>query len=246
VHPDSDSPSIRYKCYVVTTLALSGAGSNTAIWLVSTTSSLAGVGGGCPNPSPWPWPCDTPSTPALGPSLSDTSPFCLSAPSRSCRSSSVHAGVGDGVACIGNGVGVVGNSRRCFSTGSGVGERGERTCLNPPPPPPCFSCGVTGTGTGMGAGAGGCCVVVDRDSMPLRRSLEKSEGRFAGGGGTAARDEPSGTLLGGRGSGDDGTGVGVVGRGDMGALPTRLSPTSVSRRAVGAPAVLRTENFSCR
>jgi hypothetical protein len=95
----------------------------------------------------------------------------------------------------------------------------------------------------MGAGTGGCCVVADRDSMPL---TEKSEGRFAGGGGTAAWGEPSGTWLGGRGSGDDGAGVGVVGRGDVGPLPTRLSPTSVSRRAVGAPAVLSTENFSCR
>jgi hypothetical protein len=81
--------------------------------------------------------------------------------------------------------------------------------------------------------------VVDRDSMPLRRSFEKSSDRFAGGSGTAARGEPSGTWLGGSGSGDDiaGPGVGVVGHGDVGRrmLPTCLSPTSISRRAVGVP-----------
>jgi hypothetical protein len=91
-------------------------------------------------------------------------------------------------------------------------------------------------------------VVADRDGMPLRSSFEKSEGRFAGGGGTAARGEPSGTWLGawGSGSGDDSAGVGVVGRGDVGMLPTCLSPTSILRRAVGVPAIMRTENFSCR
>jgi hypothetical protein len=139
---------------------------------------------------------------------------------------------------MGNEIGVVGSSR-CFSAGSGIGEIGDRTCLNPP----CFSCGVTGGGTGMGAGGGGC--VVDRESMPLRRSFEKSDGRFVDAG-MAVRGEPSGTLPGGRGSGDDGEGVGDVGRGDAGALPTRLSATRVSRRAVGAPFVLRTTNFSCR
>jgi hypothetical protein len=69
--------------------------------------------------------------------------------------------------------------------------------------------------------------------MPLRRSFEKSEGRFAGGGGTAAQGEPSGTWLPvGSGSGDDIAGVGVVGRGDVGRrmLPTCLSPTSILRR----------------
>ena len=63
---------------------------------------------------------------------------------------------------------------------------------------------------------------------------------------------PSGTLLGGKGSGDGG--VGDVGRGEEGGaagvvvvvVVTRLSATSVSRRAVGAPAVLSTVNFSCR
>jgi hypothetical protein len=90
--------------------------------------------------------------------------------------------------------------------------------------------------------------------MPLKRSFEKSEGRFVSIAppGRAAWP-PSGTLLGGKGSGDGG--VGVVGRGKEGGavepvvvvvVVTRLSATSVSRRAVGAPAVLSTVNFSCR
>ena len=107
------------------------------------------------------------------------------------------------------------------------------TCLNPP----CFSC-TCGGGAGGGAGADGA--VVPRESMPLKRSFEKSEGRFV----SVARPPPSGTLLGGNGRGEGG--VGVVGRGETGAVATRLSATSVSRRAVGAPAVLSTANFSCK
>ena len=55
-------------------------------------------------------------------------------------------------------------------------------------------------------------------------------------------------LLGGRDNGDDGVGagVGVVGRGEVGAVVTRLSATSVSRTAVGVPGAFSTENFSCR
>jgi hypothetical protein len=53
----------------------------------------------------------------------------------------------------------------------GVGESSTTTCLNPP----CFSWGA-GAGTGMGAGAGGAVLL--RESMPLMRSFEKSEGRF--------------------------------------------------------------------
>jgi hypothetical protein len=93
---------------------------------------------------------------------------------------------------IGYGVGVVGNSRCCFSTASGVDEKDERfesSSLS--------LFGVTNAGTGMGAGTGRCWVtVVERESTPLGRSFEKSEGRFAGGGGTAARGEPSGASLG--------------------------------------------------
>ena len=74
------------------------------------------------------------------------------------------------------------------------------------------------------------------------RSFEKSEGRFVGAGKAARAAAPSGTLLEGNGRGEGG--VGVVGRGETGAEVTRLSATSVSRRAVGAPAVLRTVNFS--
>ena len=83
--------------------------------------------------------------------------------------------------------------------------------------------------------------------MPLRRSFEKSEVRFVGVC-TAERGEPNEMLLGGRDSGDDGVGagVGVVGRGDVGKLATRLSATSVSRTAVGVPGAFSTENFSCR
>lgn len=83
--------------------------------------------------------------------------------------------------------------------------------------------------------------------MPLRRSFENKEGRFVGAC-AAERGEPSGMLLGGRDSGDDGVGagVGVVGRGEVGALVTRLSATSVSRTAVGVPGAFSTENFSCR
>jgi hypothetical protein len=83
--------------------------------------------------------------------------------------------------------------------------------------------------------------------MPLRRSFEKSEGRFVGGC-TAERGEPSGMFVGGRDSGDDGVvvGVGVVGRGDTGAVTALLSATSVSRTAVGVPGAFSTENFSCR
>ena len=104
---------------------------------------------------------------------------------------------------------------------------------------------VAGIETGGGSGGGGS--VVPRESMPLRRSFEKSEPRF-GGACTGERGEPSGMLLGGRDSGDDGAGigVGVVGRGVMGALEARLSATSVSRTAVGVPGAFRTENFSCR
>jgi hypothetical protein len=81
------------------------------------------------------------------------------------------------------------------------------------------------------------------ESMPLMRSFEKSKGRFVS---VAAGHPvlPSGMLLGGNGSGEGG--VGVVGRGETGAVVTCLSATSVSRRAVGAPAVFNTVNFSCR
>jgi hypothetical protein len=89
--------------------------------------------------------------------------------------------------------------------------------------------------------------------MPLICSFEKSEVRFVSIAppGRAAWP-PSGTLLDGKDSGDGG--VGVVGRGEEGGAVvsvvvvavTRLSATSVSRRAVGAPAVLSTVNFSCR
>jgi hypothetical protein len=84
--------------------------------------------------------------------------------------------------------------------------------------------------------------------MPLRRSFEKSEARFVGGC-TGERGD-SGMLVGGRESGDDGVivgvGVGVVGRGDTGAVAARLSATRVSRTAVGVPGAFSTENFSCR
>lgn len=49
-------------------------------------------------------------------------------------------------------------------------------------------------------------------------SLEKSEDRFVGSGKGA--------------NGDHGVGMGFVGHGDLRALATRLSATSVSRRAV--------------
>lgn len=83
--------------------------------------------------------------------------------------------------------------------------------------------------------------------MPLRRSFENREARFTGAC-TAERGEPNGMLLGGRDNGDDGVGagVGVVGRGEVGAVVTRLSATSVSRTAVGVPGAFSTENFSCR
>jgi len=64
------------------------------------------------------------------------------------------------------------------------------SCLNPP----CFSC--AGTGGGAGAVAGGCVLL--RESMPLKRSFEKSEARFAGAG-APERGEPSGILVGGKG-----------------------------------------------
>ena len=133
-------------------------------------------------------------------------------------------------------------SSRCFSTGSGAGESSAETCLYPP----CFSCVGTSGGAGAGAGleAGGSVEL--RESMPLRRSFEKSDGRFVGGAGAVKRDEPSGTLVGGSGRGDDGAGVGVEGRGDEAAVATRLSATSVSRTAVGVPGAFSTENFSCR
>ena len=149
---------------------------------------------------------------------------------------------------IGTDIGVVGRSR-CFSAGSGVGDRSSATCLNPP----CFSWVSIGVGIvaaietgGVGGSADcGCGCVVPRESMPLRRSFEKNVVRFVGAC-TAERGEPSGMLLGGRDSGDDGVfaGVGVVGRGDMGAEATRLSATSVSRTAVGVPGAFSTENFS--
>ena len=86
--------------------------------------------------------------------------------------------------------------------------------------------------------------------MPFKRSFEKREVRFVGGCTAARGGEPSGMLVGGSESGDDGVvvgvGVGVVGRGDPGAVATRLSATSVSRTAVGVPGALSTENFSCR
>jgi hypothetical protein len=134
-------------------------------------------------------------------------------------------------------------SSRCFSTGSGAGESSAETCLYPP----CFSCvGTGGGGAGAEAGleAGGSVEL--RESMPLRRSFEKSDGRFVGGAGAVERDEPSETLVGGSGSGDDGAGVGVEGRGDEATVATRLSATSVSRTAVGVPGAFSTENFSCR
>ena len=77
------------------------------------------------------------------------------------------------------------------------------------------------------------------------RSLEKIEGWFLGGV-RGANDDLSETLPGGRGSGDHGMGMEFVGRGDPRALATRLSATRVSRRAVGAPATLRTADFSCQ
>jgi hypothetical protein len=93
----------------------------------------------------------------------------------------------------------------------------------------------------MGVGVGGAVLL--RESMPLMCSFEKSEGCFVSV--VAGRPAPpSGTLLGGSGSGEGG--VGVVGRGETGAVVTRLSATSVSRRAVGAPAVFSMVNFSCR
>jgi len=107
---------------------------------------------------------------------------------------------------------------------------------------------VAGIEIGGGGGCGCGCVVL-RESMPLRRSFEKSEVRFVGGC-TAERGEPSDMLVGGRESGDDGVvvgaGVGVVGRGDKGAVATRLSATSVSRTAVGVPGAFSTENLSCK
>lgn len=105
---------------------------------------------------------------------------------------------------------------------------------------------VAGIEIGGGGGCG-CGCVVPRESMPLRRSFEKSEVRFVGGC-TAERGEPSGMLVGGRESGDDGVvvGVGVVGRGVTGAVATRLSATSVSSTAVGVPGAFSTENLSCR
>lgn len=104
---------------------------------------------------------------------------------------------------------------------------------------------VSGIEIGGGGGCG-CGCVVPRESMPLRRSFEKSEGRFVGGC-TAGRGD-SGMLVGGRERGDDDVvvGVGVVGRGDTGAVATRLSATSVSRTAVGVPGAFSTENFSCK
>jgi hypothetical protein len=128
-------------------------------------------------------------------------------------------------------------SSRCFSTGSGVGESSAETCLYPP----CFSCaGTGGGGDGAGAEAGGSVEL--RESMPLRRSFEKSDGRFVGGAGALERGEPSGMLVGGSDSGDDAADVG----GDEAAVAARLSATSVSRTAVGVPGAFSTENFSCR
>jgi hypothetical protein len=93
----------------------------------------------------------------------------------------------------------------------------------------------------MGAGAGGAVLL--RESMSLMRSFEKSEGRFVSV--VAGRPvPPRGTLLEGSGRGEGG--VGVVGHGETGAVATCLSAMSVSRRAVGALAVLSTVNFSCR
>lgn len=53
--------------------------------------------------------------------------------------------------------------------------------------------------------------------MPLRRSFEKSEGRFVGAC-TVEGGKPSGMLLGGRDCGDDGVNVdiSVIGRGESG------------------------------
>lgn len=106
---------------------------------------------------------------------------------------------------------------------------------------------VAGIEIGGGGGCG-CGCVAPRERMPFRRSFEKREVRFVGGCAAARGGEPSGMLVGGRESGDDGVivGVGVVGRGDPGAVATRLSATSVSRTAVGVPGALSTENFSCR
>ena len=128
-------------------------------------------------------------------------------------------------------------SSRCFSTGRGVGERSVEVCLYPT----CFSCAAAGAEVGVGVGGR----VTLRESMPLRRSFEKSEGRFVSVG-AAARGEPSGTLVGGSGNGDDGAFVGVTGRGDGEMVLTRLSATSVSSTAVGMPGVFSAENFSCR
>ena len=133
-------------------------------------------------------------------------------------------------------------SSRCFSTGSGAGESSAETCLYPP----CFSCAGTGGGAGAEAGIELGGSVELRESMPLKRSFEKGDGRFVGGAGAAERGEPSGTVVGGRDSGNDGVGVGVEGRGDEAAVAARLSATSVSRTAVGIPGVFSPENFSCR
>ena len=93
----------------------------------------------------------------------------------------------------------------------------------------------------MAVGVGGRVAL--RESMPLSRSFEKSEGRFVSIG-AVVRGEPSGTLVGGSGSDDDGAFVGVTGRGDEGVAPNRLSATSVSSTAVGMPGVFSAENFS--
>ncbi|SRR6266702_311044 len=224
----------------VASLAPSAADTGTGVRVPLATSSFSGVGGGHSAVSPSP--CGAASTCAgsetsarcSGPT--NTSPFGVSATgSRGSSVTDVDTGTCDDndgdVPFTFTGADVGGSP----SAGSGVGERGTTTCLNPPG----FSCSGGGdAGDEMGG------AVVPRESMPLMRSFEKSEVRFVGAGTGARGTAPSGTLLGGNGSG--GGRVGVVGRGETAALVARLSATSVSRRAVGAPAVFSTVNFSCR
>jgi len=64
-------------------------------------------------------------------------------------------------------------------------------------------------GAGAGTEAGGSVEL--RESMPLRQSFEKGDSRFVGGAGAVERGEPSGTLVKGSSSGDNGAGVGIEG-----------------------------------
>jgi hypothetical protein len=123
----------------------------------------------------------------------------------SCHSSSIHAGVGDEVGCVGNGVGVVGNSRCYFTTGNSVSKRGKEDLFESSSP---FLLWRHGRGYRNRHGA------VGRESMPPIRSFEKGEVRVFGSGGTAPQDEHRKSLLG----GDNGTGAESVVRGDVSYL----------------------------